>query len=56
MLAKFCENSKMVFSFFSIITKTLASTSNLPIKLICCIKSLFSCNTCCLLKSIAINL
>ena len=36
--------------------KTLAASTNLPIKLICCIKSLFSSNTCCLLKSIAINL
>ena len=36
--------------------KTFAASSNLPIKLICCIKSSFSCNTYCLLKSIAINL
>ena len=35
--------------------KTLAASSNLPIKLIKN-KSSFSCNTCCLLKSIAINL
>ena len=36
--------------------KTLAASANLPVKLICCIKSSFSCNTCCLLKLIAIDL
>ena len=55
-LAKFCENSNIVFSFFSIIIKTLAASVNLPIKFICCIKCSFYCNTCCLLKSIATNL
>ena len=32
--ARFCENSNIVFSFFSIIMKTLAASSNFPIKLI----------------------
>ena len=35
--------------------KTLAASSNLPIKLICCYKPYFV-KSCCLLKSIAINL
>ena len=53
----FCENSKVVSYDFSIIKNIVAvvSSSNLPIKLICCLKSGFS-NSIYLLKSIAIRM
>ena len=56
ILTKFCENSKVVSSDFSMMKKIVAvSSSNLPIKLIYCFKSEFS-NSISLLKSIAISL
>ena len=53
----FCENSKVVSYDFSIIKNIVAvvSSSSLPIKLICCLKSEFS-NSIYLLKSIAIRM
>ena len=56
ILTKFCENSKVVSSDFSMMKKIVAvSSSNLPIKLIYCFKSEFP-NSISLLKSIAISL
>ena len=54
---EFCEKSKVVSFFFSIIKNIVAppSLSSLPMKLICCFKLGF-CNSICLLKSIAITL
>ena len=54
-MTEFCEKSKVVYSFFSVIKNIVASSSSLQIKLICHFKSGFS-NSICLLKSIAISL
>ena len=57
MVAKFCLNSEVVSSDFSVIKNIVAPSflSSLPIKLICYFKSEIS-NSICLFKSIAINL
>ena len=56
ILTEFCKNLKVVSSDFSIMKNIVAlSSSGLPIKLICYLKSGFS-NLICLLKSIAISL
>ena len=55
MLAEFCEKLKIVSTFFSMMINIVAFCSNLPIKIICDFKSVFS-NSICLLKSIAISL
>ena len=56
ILTKFCENSQVVSSDFSMMKKIVAvSSSILPTKLIYCFKSGFS-NSICLLKSTEISL
>ena len=56
MLNKFCKNSKVVSSDFSMVKNIVVSLSpSLEIKSICCFKSGFS-NSICLLKSIAISI
>ena len=55
ILTKFCENSKVVCSDFSIMKNIdVLSSSSLPIKLICCFKSEFS-NSTCLVKSVELT-
>ena len=56
ILTKFCVNSKVFFSDFSVMKKIVAQSSlKILIKLICCFKVGLS-NSICLLKSIAISL
>ena len=56
ILTKFSENSRVVFSDFSMMKNIVALlSSSLPTKLICYLKSGFF-NSICFIKSIAINL